>query len=79
MKTEPLIVNVRASVLLGSPMMPNNGVIKERTKELMSSVKAAPRTTATQRSTTLPRKMKSLMPVVKKIRNVILCVSVFCN
>jgi hypothetical protein len=55
-------VKVKAFALFGSPIMPINGTINDRTKALMSSVNAAPRTTATQRSTTFPLKMKSLMP-----------------
>ena len=59
---DPFITNTRESASSGFPIIPINGVTKELTKESMSSVKAAPRTTATQRSTTLPRMMKSLRP-----------------
>ncbi len=64
MNSEPLIEKLSA-LKSGSPKIaPISGVIRSATNEAITAPNAAPMTTATASSTTLPREMKSLNPAI---------------
>ena len=62
-KCEPLTVNDSRLKSELPPMAAISGVTKFATNEVTSAVKAAPMTTATARSTRLPRNRKSRNPL----------------
>ena len=57
-----LTVNVSLEKSDLPKMAPTSGVIRSATRAVTTAPKATPMTTATARSTTLPRKMNSLKP-----------------